>query len=340
LTEFLTDYGLFLLKTVTVLVALLVLLASIAANAARQRRSVAGSIRVTLINEQFADMKWALQEHLLPVDELKALEKSERKRHKEREKKGVSKRVFVLGFDGDIRANGVESLRHEITAILSVATKDDEVVISLESPGGQVHMYGLAASQLERIRGAGIPLTVCVDKVAASGGYMMACVANRIVAAPFAVLGSIGVVAELPNFNRALKRFDVEYDVFTAGQFKRTVSMLAENTEEGIRKFREELDETHELFKALVQRHRPSLAMDQVATGEHWYGSTALERGLIDQLGTSDDYLFALSSDADLLEVKYETRKSLAERIGLSAEGSIGRIIEGVFERLALRRTH
>ncbi len=330
----------FLLKTLTLLVAFLVLLASISANAARQRRSIPGSIRVTLINEQFADMKWALQEHLLPVDSLKAIEKAERKRLKERDKKGVAKRVFVLGFDGDIRANGVDSLRQEITAILSVATREDEVVVVLESPGGQVHMYGLAASQMERIRTAGIPLTVCIDKIAASGGYMMACVANRIVAAPFAVVGSIGVVAELPNFNRALKRFDVEYDVFTAGEFKRTVSMLAENTEEGIRKFREELNETHDLFKALVHRHRPSLVIDHVATGEHWYGSTALERGLIDQLGTSDDYLFSLSSEADLLEVQYEMRKTFAERMGFSVENSVARIMERVIERIAWRRPH
>jgi serine protease SohB len=244
----------------------------------------------------------------------------------------------VLDFNGDIRANGVESLRNEITAILSVAQSTDEVVIKLESPGGQVHMYGLAASQLERIRAAGIPLTACVDKVAASGGYMMACVANKIIAAPFAIVGSIGVVAELPNFNRALKRLDVEYDVYTAGEFKRTVSMLAENTEEGVKKFREELDETHTLFKALVQRHRPALQIQSVATGEHWYGSTAVDNGLIDRLGTSDDYLFELSGKADLFEIKYEFRKSLAERIGISAEASVGRLMERLLDRLSYRR--
>ena len=151
-------------------------------------------------------------------------------------------------------AHEVESLREEITAIISIANPSkDKVLIRLESGGGVVHGYGLAASQLQRIKSAGIPLSVAIDKVAASGGYMMACVADEILAAPFAIVGSIGVIAQIPNFNKILKKNDVEFEQITAGEFKRTLTLFGENTDKAREKFREEIEQTHDLFKTTLE---------------------------------------------------------------------------------------
>lgn len=339
MTEFFLEYGMFLAKTATVVVGILLVMGMIAALSGRNRHIHRGEIGVTYLNDSIGEMTQILKENIFDKDELKAEAKAAKKKAKEEKKSGEEKtrrKVYVLDFNGDVKAEGVDSLRQEITAILTVATPKDEVVLRLESPGGQVHMYGLAASQLERLKAQQIPLTVCVDKVAASGGYMMACIADKILAAPFAVVGSIGVVAELPNFNRVLKKYDVDYSVYTAGEFKRTVTLMGENTEEGVRKFKEELEDTQRLFKALVHRHRPHLNIDEVATGEHWYGSHALSNALIDHLGTSDDYLFSLSKEADLFEVKYEIRRSMAEKLGFHVESYLRRAIL----RLQAEATH
>jgi len=343
--EFFTEYGLFLAKAVTIVVAILLIITAVAAAAqSRTHHGHKGDIRVTPLNDFFDDLKLALQHNIFTKDEMKAEEKRRKKEDKEKEKDRKKhadepdrKRVFVLDFDGDVKASGVECLAHEITAVLTLARKEDEVVLRLESPGGQVHAYGLASSQLERFKQKGIPLTVCVDMVAASGGYMMACVADKIIAAPFAVLGSIGVVAELPNFNRALKKFDVDYEIYTAGQFKRTVTMLGENTEAGKQKFLEEIEDTHGLFKAMVSRNRPKLDMSRIATGEHWYGSQCVENGLIDVVQTSEDYLFDASANADIFEVAYEVKRPLADRLGLAAEGMLSRSLLRVVEALSGR---
>ena len=234
-------------------------------------------------------------------------------------------------------ASAVTNLREEITALLSQASAEDEVVVRLESAGGMVHSYGLAASQLDRVKKKGIPLTVCVDKVAASGGYMMACVANKIIAAPFSILGSIGVVAQLPNFNRLLKKHDVDIELHTAGEHKRTLTMLGENTDEGREKFIEDLEDTHELFKEFVSAHRESVDINAIATGEIWLGTRAKGLALVDELMTSDEYLVDKSSDADIYEVKYLHRKSLPERMGMAAESSADRLLLRWWNRLCSR---
>lgn len=337
--EFLMEYGLFLAKTVTLLIAVILVITVMAATAqARQHHGQKGDIQVTPLNEFYDDLRDAVREGVLDKDTLKAERKRERKaeklkqkhKHKSKTSEAERKRVFVLDFDGDVKASGVEALATEISAVISIARKQDEVVLRLESPGGQVHAYGLAASQLMRLRQAEIPLTVCVDKVAASGGYMMACTANQIVAAPFSILGSIGVIAELPNFHRALKKYDVDYEIYTAGEFKRTVTMLGENTDAGKRKFNEEIEETHGLFKQLVSDQRPSIDIDAIATGEHWYGTQCLERGMIDVVMTSEAYLLAASKDCDLYELAYELPKSMADRLGFAASSAVERSVARV----------
>jgi serine protease SohB len=340
--EFLAEYASFLAKTATLVIAILVVLSAIAGLRGKGRRKSGGQLQVTRLNEFYKDLRERLESGLLDKAQLKALRKQQAKAEKQ-QKKGKGKadeqgRVFVLDFDGDIKASATESLRNEITALLTLATARDEVVLRLESGGGLVHSYGLAASQLARIRQAGIPLTVCIDKVAASGGYMMACIGDKIVSAPFAVLGSIGVVAQLPNVNRLLKKHDIDFEVLTAGEYKRTLTVFGENTEKGREKFQEDLDITHQLFKDFVARYRPQLHIDEVATGEVGLGVAALNRQLVDTLQTSDEYLSERARNANLFHLHYAERKSLQERIGVAASGAVENTLVGLWSKLGRLR--
>lgn len=322
--EWLSLYGLFLAKVATVMIAIGALMVLVVG--LRQRKSGRGELRIIDLSEQYQEIQNAMRVSLMDENALKAWDKqkkkqdnAEAKQRKLKVKAGESVDdkpcLYVLDFKGSTDAHEVSSLREEISAILSVTKQHDEVFIRLESPGGMVHGYGLAASQLQRFRQAGIPLTAAVDKVAASGGYMMACVADRIIAAPFAIIGSIGVVAQLPNFNRWLKKNEVDVELHTAGEFKRTLTLFGENTEQGREKFREELNETHQLFKQFVHQQRPVLDIDSVATGEHWYGVQAQEKGLVDEIGTSDDVLIAKMDQFKVLSVRYIRRKKIADRL-------------------------
>ncbi|MBN0987124.1 protease SohB [Amphritea pacifica] len=331
MVDFLASYGLFLAKALTVVGAIILVIVAIGAVASRNKRdSKEGYLSIHSMNETLEDMEHALKEVVLDSEvykqQLKAEEKQEKQEAKARKKalkktksqpdaEPERKRVFVLDFDGDIKASELEPMREEITAVLTMATEKDEVVIRLESPGGMVHSYGLASSQLERIKRRGVPLTVCVDKVAASGGYMMACLADKIVAAPFSILGSIGVVAQLPNFHRLLKKHDIDYEVLTAGEYKRTLTVMGENTEKGRQKFIEDLEDTHSLFKEFVGEFRPQVDLEKVATGEVWFGRRALEVNLIDEISTSDEYLTQACEEADVYTVRYEYKKTLQDRL-------------------------
>ncbi len=333
--EFLLDYAGFLARTVTVVVAVLVILVAIAVLRSRSRHRGEGHLEVHKLNDFYKSLRDSLEQVVLDKDRLKARRKAEAKAEKQERKEGKAKsRVFVLDFDGDIRASATDKLRHEVTAVLSMAKSEDEVVLRLESGGGLVHSYGLAASQLARIRQAGVPLTVCVDKVAASGGYMMACIGERILSAPFAILGSIGVVAQLPNVHRLLKKHDIDFEVLTAGEYKRTLTVFGENTEKGREKFQEDLETTHELFKSFVARYRPQLSIDAIATGEIWLGQSALEKQLVDELMTSDEYLAGKADGAELFQLHYAEKKSLPERFGLGAALAMERVLLSWWERL------
>ncbi len=333
------DYAEFLLRTVTLVVAVIVVLASIAALRSKGRSKGSGHLDVHKLNDFYKALRERLEHSLLDKAELKARHKAEAKQAKIDKKAGTSRpRVFVLDFDGDIKASATDSLRHEVTALLSMASTTDEVVVRLESGGGMVHSYGLASSQLVRIRDAGIPLTICVDKVAASGGYMMACIGQKILAAPFAILGSIGVVAQLPNVHRLLKKHDIDFEVLTAGEYKRTLTVFGENTDKGREKFQEDLETTHVLFKNFVARYRSQLEIDKIATGEVWLGIAALEKQLVDELKTSDEYLAERAREADLFQLHYAERKSLPERFGLAASVAVDRVLLNWWNRLHQQR--
>ena len=402
--EFLFDYLGFLAKTTTVVVAVLIVLSSVAAMSAHRamRMPPSGHIQVVALNERLQDMQRTIEEAALPPAVIKRRRKSDakaRKRHRKAEAKrakaeareketapqsgaggsgeagapgeerealavepqatapvgsggavqeataeaapadGASRRVFVLNFNGDLAASGVEALRREISAVLGAASEGDELVVRVESAGGMVHGYGLGASQLARVRGHGLRLTVAVDKVAASGGYLMAAVADRILAAPFAVVGSIGVVAQIPNVHRLLKKHDVDVEVLTAGRFKRTLDFLGENTEQGREKFREELEDVHALFQEFVGNWRPALDLETVSTGEAWYGQRALERALVDELITSDEYLARACNDADVFEVSWVEPKRPIDKFLGQAAAALGKTAGKALDTLLDRTT-
>lgn len=333
--DFLSQYGLFLAKSVTVLAVILVVIARLAAATMRAGPGTHEHLKVRKLNRRLRGLQRSLEVAILPEKEFKVLRKQDKAEAKQQEKQGSDRRrVFVLDFDGDLRASAVTMLRDEVTSVLSVAKAGDEVLLRLESPGGVVHGYGLAASQLARLREGGVKLTVAVDKIAASGGYMMACTADRIVAAPFAILGSIGVVAQIPNVHRLLQKHEIDIELHTAGEYKRTLTVLGKNTEKGREKFQQELEETHGLFKDFVHTQRPALDIATVATGEHWYGQQALALGLCDALQTSDGWLVQTAKEADLFEVKFEPKRNVGERLSGLMGNAGTRMVDGLMERL------
>ncbi|WP_109858900.1 protease SohB [Aggregatibacter segnis] len=337
-SDIFVGYGVFILEVITLLLVIAVVVAMIIAMK-QKKAHLHGELVITDLSKEFEENSKILSNFHLSEDELKEAEKAEKKAEKAKAKALKAQRkkgedteserkpsLYVLHFKGDISASETAALREEISAIVQVAKPNDEVLLCLESPGGVVHGYGLAASQLMRLKQHNIKLTVAVDKVAASGGYMMACVADKIVSAPFAIIGSIGVVAQIPNIHRLLKKHDVDVDVMTAGEYKRTVTMLGENTEKGKQKFQQELEETHQLFKQFVSQNRPHLDVEQVATGEHWFGQQALNLNLVDEIMTSDDLLLQAMKEKQLIGVKYVVKKSLLQKVGKQAEESADNI--------------
>ena len=339
--DYLLQYGLFLAETLTVVAAVAALILLVAALAAR-RRGGAGPERIEVqdLGARYREMKQTLENGLLGARERKAAAKARKRESKASEKKGRAERprVFVLDFKGDMRASAVASLREEVTAVLTFARAEDEVLVRLENTGGLVQDHGLAASQLLRVRERGITLTVSVDKVAASGGYMMACVADRILAAPFAVLGSIGVIIQIPNLHRLLDRQGIDFEQFKGGEYKRTVTVFGENTDADREKMREDVEDIHDLFKSFVIEQRPALDIEKVATGEHWFGRRAKDLGLCDTLVTSDDYLLEAHERADLVGVRFVAPKRLSARLAESLAVLAGGAEDALWARAKDRR--
>lgn len=331
--------GIFAAQTFLILFAILAVIIVIAILASKAAGNKS-EIEIELVHKKYKSFKTLLKSHTLTKNERKDLKKQlkEERKNQEGKSREQEKKIFLIDFEGDVKASAVDNLREEVTAVLTVATPQDEVVVRVESPGGVVHGYGLAASQLLRVREKNIPLTVCVDKVAASGGYLMSCTANKILCAPFAIVGSIGVVAQVPNVHRVLKKFDVDYKEYTAGEFKRTVSLLGEITPKGEEKFKEQLEDTHVLFKGFVHKFRPNLNLAEVATGEYWYGEQALGKGLVDEIRTSDDYLLGLSEKHQIVKVTYQHHESIGDKL----TGILGKSLKkgglALMEELETRR--
>lgn len=345
MNDFLLNYGLFIAKSITILLGILITLAFfITIIFSRKKEKEENYLEIENINEKLEELQDNLESEILSKSEYKKLQKS-RKKEKKQEEKSKKKlckqnpisedrpRVFVIKFYGDLTASQIENLREEITAILTVANPTDEILVLLESHGGVVHNYGLAAAQLQRIQQKNINLVIAVDLIAASGGYMMACVANKIIAAPFAIIGSIGVLAQLPNFNKLLHKYDIDIEHHTSGEYKSTLTMLGKNTDKGRQKFIAELEDTHVLFKQFVKSNRPIIDLQKIATGEYWYGTQAIDLKLIDQISTSDNYLIEKCKDHDVFMVEYKIQESLKEKISNILSKSMQCMLQTVLQK-------
>lgn len=335
--EWLIELGVFSGKSLVVVVGIIVVLVAFFGLLTKMKPPKK-TLTLEDLNKKFESYNKQIrsftEDHKLLKKEFKKQEKSEKKKKKDKKSNEEKKRIFVLEFEGDIKASAVSQLRDEITGVLSVADpKTDQVFVNIESPGGMVHGYGLAASQLQRIKTAGLNLTIGVDKVAASGGYMMACTGDKIVAAPFAIIGSIGVLAQVPNVHRLLKKHDVDYEEITAGEYKRTISMLGEITEKGKQKFIEQMEDTHKLFKEFVGSNRPNMDISKVATGEYWFGLRALEMGLIDEIQTSDDWLYLKRDDFQLIKVSLKERKKIGDKLSEMMQATASRMVDHLLQR-------
>ena len=305
--ELLSNYGLFLIKTLTVLISILLIISFIV-NSKKSDRS--GSIEIKNVNKELDSIEENIKKNILTKSDFKKFIKAKKKSNKK-----LEKRLFVIDFKGNIRASEIVSLRREVSGVILSCKKGDEVLLRLENSGGTVHEHGLAASQLKRIKDKKIPLTICVDKVAASGGYMMACVANKIIASPFAIIGSIGVLAQVPNFNKLLKDKGINFEQHTAGNYKRTVTMFGENTDKDREKLNEQLEEIHVLFKNFITSQRKNIDIEKVATGEYWYGENALSLNLIDEIMTSDEYILSMKEKFEITHIKYKPVKTFSDKI-------------------------
>lgn len=214
--------------------------------------------------------------------------------------------VFVIDYVGSMMASEVVYLTAKIDAIILKSNKDDEVVINITSPGGAVSGYGLVASQIKRLKTAGLKITATVDTVAASGGYMAAVVSDEIIAAPFAMVGSIGVVANVMIYEELLKNIGIQTNVYTSGDSKRTVVPSRVPNAEEEAKLEAQLEEIHSRFKDHVLSFRPDIDEDKVFTGQAFLAADAINFGLVDKIGTSDELLLNLYKDGHrLIEVQF-----------------------------------
>lgn len=322
--ELLFELGMFIGKALVVVITAFLIISLILSATAKQKENK-GELRIDNLSKELRKTTRQIKHSLLSKKARKRAEKVAKK--EDTNEVDADNKVFLIDFKGSMDAKEVESLRKEVSAVLAVAAERDEVLVRVESGGGVVHGYGLAASQLQRIRDKGLKLTVAVDKVAASGGYMMACVANTVVAAPFAVVGSIGVIAQLPNFHRVLKKNDVDFEQVTAGDYKRTLTLFGENTPEDRAKFQHDINEVHELFKQHVAENRPNLDIDKVATGEIWYGQQAIALGLVDKIATSDDLIMQAAQSADVIRVAYEPKKNMAYKLTHNATSALESVV-------------
>lgn len=312
--DFFVDLAAFLIKAGILAAASVFVLGSLIGMIRRARMDPGQDhLRVTYLNEELADHSLSILNAMMPP---KAFKKLARRQQQELGVKSRTRpKTFILDFFGDLAASSVDALRQQINALLLVLEEKDEVLVRLESSGGKAHAYGFAAAQLGRLKGENRRLVVSIDRVAASGGYMMACVADHIIAAPFALVGSIGVLAMVPNFHRLLQQFNVDYDEFAVGENKKNISLLGANTEEGKQKFIQDMEEFHRDFKGFVAEHRPAVKIDEAADGDVWYGEKARTLGLVDELKTSDDFLLERIKERDLFRVEFVESKPLRKRL-------------------------
>jgi serine protease SohB len=304
----LANYTIFFLKITTIIILLLLTLIMCLIIIKNKDNKY---IKIKNINKKYITFKKLFLSEILKKTEKKQIIKN----INEEEKITKTKNLFILNFNGDINASDINNLKDILSVIILNKKYVDEVLIKLTSNGGIVTNYGLAATQLKRLKNENINLTISIDTIAASGGYMMACVANKIIASHFSIIGSIGVLGIIPNINKILNKNNIEIEYHTSGKYKKTLSIIGENTEIGRKKFIESLENTHFLFKNFVKENRSQINIEEIATGEYWYGIDALKLNLIDKIQTSDEYIMENLNTTQIYEIKLNEKTNIKNKI-------------------------
>ncbi|CAB3976441.1 protease SohB [Candidatus Azoamicus ciliaticola] len=308
MANILTDYTIFFLKIITIIILLLLTIITCLIIIKNKDNKY---IEIKNINKKYITLKKMFLSEILKKTEKKNIIKNINKE----EKIIKTKNLFILNFNGDINASDINNLKDILSILILNKKYVDEVLIKLTSNGGIVTNYGLAATQLKRLKNENINLTISIDTIAASGGYMMACVANKIIASHFSIIGSIGVLGIIPNINKMLNKNNIEIEYHTSGKYKKTLSVIGENTEIGRKKFIESLENTHFLFKNFVKENRSQINIDEIATGEYWYGIDALKLNLIDKIQTSDEYIMENLNNTKIYEIKLNEKTNIKNKI-------------------------
>lgn len=236
----------------------------------------------------------------------------------------VRKTAVLLSFNGDINATEVIEFGRAVSMIVQMKDLVSEVYIIINSGGGVVNGYGLLASEIERLHYSEIETYALIDQVAASGGYMAACVANHVVAAPFAYIGSIGVVSEMPNFNQILSDNGINIEQHTAGKSKRTVTPLGKITDEDRNEFKKKLERIHRSFINHVSHYRNINDADEnknsiIFSGDYWIAeeTVELELGLVDEISTSQEFLLDKMKEYNIIEITFQENKTKKSKLSL-----------------------
>ncbi len=249
---------------------------------------------------------------------------------------GPPPRLAVLRFQGlrDLNASGDQRLSEAIDEVLVNRDHFEEAVVIIDSPGGTTHGYGHAYALLERLSASGLKVTACIDRIGASGGYLMALPADRILAGPFAIVGSVGVVAGIPNVKRLLEEKGVSYRLFVAGDKKRVVHFADDDGPEVREYMDEKLAGIHTQFLQAVEKHRGDrVKLDEVRSGDHWSAEESVEKGLglVDELQTSAEYL--LERNREVALVMIERRVDITERFAGYLAARLSARVASLFTR-------
>ncbi len=221
--------------------------------------------------------------------------------------------VGVITASGPVvtgRSRGMIASDRVIELIRQARRDDalDALVLRIESPGGSSFASELIRQELELVQLEGKPVVVSMGAVAASGGYWIAATADRIVAEPTTITGSIGVFGILPTFEKSLAQIGVNTDGVATTPLA-GADPLSGLSEQYADILQTNVEHTYELFINLVARGRDMApdAVDEIAQGRVWMGTRALELGLVDTLGNLDD---AVAAAAELAGIStWEQRK-------------------------------
>ena len=215
--------------------------------------------------------------------------------------------------------------------------KPSAVALVINSPGGSPVQSSLIGSRIRRLAAEhDVPVYAFVEDVAASGGYWLACAADKIYLDESSIVGSIGVISASFGAHEFLNRQGFERRVYTAGKSKSMLDPFRPENPEDVERLKGSLEQIHEVFKTHVTSRRGGrLASDQdLFTGEIWLGQKAIDVGLADHIG----HLVPTMKDMFGDKVKFRVfgqRRSIAQRFGLSLAQDAIALIE---ERTAYAR--